>query len=65
MGNGFAQAYKTQADVDITSGFIAEAYFANEANDQHQLNTNLREVHVNLGEYPKTALLDTGYCVEE
>lgn len=65
LGNGFAQAYNAQAGVDITSGFIVEAYVTNEANDMHQLNTNLNEVHENLGEYPKTALLDTGYCVEE
>ncbi len=65
LGNGYAQAYNAQAGVDVTTGIIVEAYVTNEANDQHQLNTNLDEVRLNLDEYPQTALLDTGYCVEE
>lgn len=64
LGNGFVQGYNAQAGVDITSGIMVEAYVTNEANDQHQLNTNLDEVRENLGEYPRTALLDTGYFVE-
>lgn len=62
--DGWQQAYNPQAAVDADSGVIVATYVTNKGTDSGQLLPVLDAVAANLGEYPRQASADTGYCSE-
>lgn len=62
---GYVQGYNAQATVDIESGIVVAASVTQEANDMHQLNPNLHQIHENIGRYPDKLTADTGYWTEK
>jgi len=62
--HGFVQAYNAQAVVDSQAQIIVAAALTEQANDKQQLVPMLEEVENNVGEKPKKASADAGYCSE-
>jgi len=62
--HGFVQAYNAQAVVDSQAQIIVAAALTEQANDKQQLVPMLEEVESNIGEKPKKASADAGYCSE-
>jgi transposase len=63
--DGFQQCYNGQAMVDADSQVIVAESVVARQNDQEELVPMLEAVKEHLGEYPREASADSGYCSEE